>query len=100
MQFKDNASIIFIEQIADGYGGFTNLERVVCEIKVTVAPYSVEVGKICTIPNPNASVKFFTNSVLPFDEDSLFYIDYKGKRYKKVSIIDYGKCSMIIGERI
>lgn len=100
MQFIDNASIIFIEQIEDGIGGYTDIEREECEIKVKVAPYRVEVGQICTIPNPNSSVKFFTNTVLPFDEDAMFYIDYNGKRYKKVSIINYGKCIMIIGERI
>lgn len=100
MQFKDKASIIFLEEVPDGYGGYTDLERIVCEIKVVVAPYRVEVGQICTIPNPNASVKFFTNTELPFDEDMMFYIDYKGKRYRRISIIDYGKCTMIIGERI
>lgn len=100
MQFKDKASIIFIDQVSDGYGGFADLEKEVCEIKVTVAPYRVEVGQLFTIPNPNASVKFFTNSELPFDEDDMFYVDFNGKRYKKVSIIDYGKCTMIIGERI
>lgn len=98
MQFKDKASIIIEQQIEDGYGGFESVEELYGEIKVTTAPFKVEVGEIITIPNPTASVKFFTNSKL--DEDMFFYISYNGKKYRKVLYVDYGKCAMIIGERI
>ena len=33
------------------------------------------------------------------DLDSDFSVLYSGKRYKKVSIADYGKCYMVIMER-
>lgn len=100
MEYKDKASIIVEKQVRDNYGGYSMEEEVLCEIKVIVAPYRVEVGEICVVPNPLASVKFFTNSKLDFDEDTNFFIMYKNKKYKKVSFADYGKCVLIIGERI
>ena len=98
MQFKDDAVITYEEKVRDGYGGYEITETGHFHIKVKAAPYKVEVGEICTIPNPDATVKFFTKDVI--DEDSFFYITYKGKKYKKVSIINYGKCTMIAGERV
>lgn len=98
MQFKDDAVITIEEKVSDGFGGYEITETKLCDIKVKTAPYKVEVGEICTIPNPDATVKFFTKDVI--DEDIFFYITYKGKKYKKVSIINYGKCTMIAGERI
>ena len=98
MQFKDDAVITYEEKVSDGYGGYEITETELKHIKVKAAPYKVEVGEICTIPNPDATVKFFTKDVI--DEDLFFYIIYKGKKYKKVSIINYGKCTMIAGERV
>ena len=69
-------------------------------IRVKIAPYRVANGELVTIPNPIASVKFFTNSKLPVSEDEMFYIKYKDRLYKKVALTDYGKCMLIIGERI
>ena len=98
MQFKDDAVITVEEKVSDGFGGYEITRTELKHIKVKTAPYKVEVGEICTVPNPSATVKFFTKDVI--DEDLFFYITYKGKTYKKVSIIDYGKCVMIAGERI
>jgi hypothetical protein len=98
MQFKDDAVITVEEKVSDGFGGYEITRTELKHIKVKTAPYKVEVGEICTVPNPSATVKFFTKDVI--DEDLFFYITYKGKTYKKVSIIDYGKCIMIAGERI
>ena len=99
MDYRDKADIIVEERTPDGMGGF-NTERVVAgTIKVKVAPYRVANGEMITIPNPIASVKFFTNSKLPVDDEELFFIRYEGKIYKKVALTDYGKCILIIGER-
>ena len=100
MQYKDRAVIYKEEKVADGYGGYTMQEEILCEIKCKVAPYRVEVGQVIEVPNPTASVKFFTKDKLDFDEDTFFYIEYNGKKYKKVLFADYGKCVMIIGERV
>ena len=99
MDYRDKADIIVEERTPDGMGGF-NTERVVAgTIKVKVAPYRVANGEMITIPNPIASVKFFTNSKLPVDDEELFFIRYENKLYKKVALTDYGKCIVIIGER-
>ena len=100
MQYKDRAVIYKEIKVSDGYGGYVLTRQTLCEIKCKVAPYRVEVGQIVEVPNPTASVKFFTKDKLNFDEDIFFYIEYNGKKYKKVLFADYGKCVMIIGERV
>lgn len=99
MRYNDDASIIIEKKVPDGYGGHMSIDKHVCDIKVTAAPYSVAVGEVCGVPNPKATVKFFTDTTT-IDEDSFFFIIYKGKRYKKISITNYGKCALIIGEKI
>ena len=99
MRFNDDASIITERQVPDGFGGHYSIDEHVCDIKVTAAPYSVAVGEVCGVPNPKATVKFFTDTTT-IDEDMYFFIIYKGKRYKKISITNYGKCALIIGEKI
>lgn len=100
MDFRDKVIVIKEEKVADNYGGFVTEMVEAGNIRVKVAPYKVANGELVTIPNPIASVKFFTNSKLPVSEDEIFYIKYKGRLYKKVALTDYGKCALIIGERI
>lgn len=99
MDYREKADIIVEERTPDGMGGFVTERVVAGTIKVKVAPYRVANGEMITIPNPIASVKFFTNSKLPVDDEELFFIRYEGKIYKKVALTDYGKCILIIGER-
>ena len=99
MDFTDKADIIVERRTPDGYGGFETTRRTVGTIKVKTAPYRVANGEMIAIPNPIASVKFFTNSELLVNDDALFFLEYKGKLYKKVALTDYGKCTLIIGER-
>ena len=100
MHYKDKVVIIKEQKTADDYGGFYTEMVEIGNIRVTVAPYRVANGELVTIPNPIAAVKFFTNSKLPVSEDEMFYIKYKDRLYKKVALTDYGKCALIIGERI
>ena len=99
MDYRDKADIIIEERTPDGMGGFVTKRKVAGTIKVKVAPYRVANGEMITIPNPIASVKFFTNNKLPVDDEELFFIRYENKLYKKVALTDYGKCTLIIGER-
>lgn len=99
MDFTDKATIIVEVRMPDGFGGFTTTMRDVGTIKVKTAPYRVANGEMIAIPNPIASVKFFTNSKLSVDNEDLFFLRYNGKLYKKVALTDYGKCTLIIGER-
>ncbi len=99
MRFNDDASIIVEKKVPDGYGGYYSIDEKLGDIKVTVAPYSVAVGEVCQVPNPKATVKFFTDATT-IDENEFFFVIYKGARYKKISITNYGKCALIIGEKI
>ena len=100
MDFRDKVVIIKKEKTADNCGGFVTEMVEIGNIRVKIAPYRVANGELVAIPNPIASVKFFTNSKLPVSEDEMFYIKYKDRLYKKVALTDYGKCALIIGERI
>ena len=100
MDYKDRVVVIKEQKTADNYGGFVTEMVEAGNIRVKVAPYKVANGELVTIPNPIASVKFFTNSKLPVNEDEMFYIKYKDRLHKKVALTDYGKCTLIIGERI
>lgn len=100
MEFKETATLYIEKNVKDQYGGYTKTQEKLCDIKVVTAPYRVEIGARYEVPNPFSSIKFFTNSKLNFDEDTFFYIVYKGKKYKKVTIANYGKVIMIVGERV
>ncbi len=99
MNYNDSIQILVEEKEADGYGGFTTTEKELVVLKCKVAPYRVQTGDIYKVPNPTASVKFFTSN-LPFDEDMTFFIIHNGRRYRKLAVANYGKAAMIIGERI
>ena len=99
MDYKDRVVVIKEQKIADNYGGFVTEMVEVGNIRVKIAPYKVANGELVTIPNPIASVKFFTNNKLPVDNEELFFLKHNGKLYKKVALTDYGKCTLIIGER-
>ena len=99
MNYNDNIQIFIEEKIADGYGGFIVSEKELIALKCKVAPYRVQSGDVYKVPNPTASVKFFIQE-LPFNEDIVFVVLYKGKRYRKLAVADYGKVAMIIAERI
>ena len=100
MDYKDRVVIIKEQKTADNYGGFVTEMVEVGNIRVKIAPYRVANGELVTIPNPIASVKFFTNSKLPVSKDEMFYIKYKDRRQKRVALTGYGKCALVIGERI
>ena len=100
MDYKDKVVIIKEQKTTDNYGGLVTEMVEIGNIRVKVAPYKVANGELVTIPNPIASVKFFTNSKLHVSENEMFYIIYKDILYKKVALTDYGKCMLIIGERI
>ena len=99
MDYRDKAEIIIENRVPDGVGGFTTTRDSAGIIKVKIAPYRVANGEMITIPNPIDSVKFFTNNMLPVDNEELFFLKHNGKLYKKVALTDYGKCTLIIGER-
>ena len=74
MDYKDKVVIIKEQKTADDYGGFVTEMVEIGNIRVKIAPYRVANGELVAIPNPIASVKFFTNSKLPVSEGEIFYI--------------------------
>ena len=99
MDYRDKAAIIVETRVPDGAGGFVTTRNSAGIIKVKIAPYRVANGEMITIPNPIASVKFFTNNKLPVDNEELFFLKHNGKFCKKVALTDDGRCTLIIGER-
>ena len=102
MVFKDKVSIITESKVSDGMGGYTVDKDTVCTIKCKVAPYNVTEHDVLHIAKPWSSVNFYTKDDIIEtigDEDAEFFLEYNGKTYKKVLIIDYGKCIKIVGER-
>ncbi len=99
MNYSDTIQILVEKRVADGYGGFEVTETTVATLKCRVAPYRVQSGDVYKVPNPTASVKIFVPG-LPFDEDTVFIVVYKGKRHRKLAVSNLGKVSMIIAERI
>ena len=93
MDYKDKVIIIKEEKTADNCGGFVTEMVEIGNIRVKIAPYRVANGELVAIPNPIASVKFFTNSKLPVSEDETFYIKYKDRLYKKVALTEIGRAS-------
>lgn len=99
MDYNQIADVVIEEREMDNVGGFFTTRKNVGTIKVKTAPYRIANGELIAIPNPIASVKFFTNSKLPVNDEEVFFLRYNGKLYKKVALTNYGKCALIIGER-
>ena len=99
MIYKDKVKIIVKEKTSDGMGGYTEKDKIVDTILCKVAPYKVIERDVLKALNPWTSVNFYTQDNIPFNEDDEFFLEYNNKNYRKVAIIDYGKCIKIIGER-
>lgn len=99
MIYDEEVKIITKEKISDGMGGFTEKNREVGTIYCIVAPFNISERNVLNALNPWTSIKFYTEDEIPLDEDAEFYLEYKNKVYRKVSIIDYDKCIKIVGER-
>ena len=99
MDYREKATILVTEKISDNMGGYKETEIELKTIKGKVAPYTVK-----SIDSKGREIsyslnKLFTKEKILDDLDSDFSVLYSGKRYKKVSIADYGKCYMVVMER-
>lgn len=99
MDYREKATILVTEKISDNMGGYKETEIELKTIKCKVAPYTVK-----SIDSKGREIsyslnKLFTKEKILDDLDSDFSVLYSGKRYKKVSTADYGKCYMVIMER-
>ena len=99
MIYEDKVKIITKQRKEDGMGGYTEKDKVVCTIHCKVAPYNVIDRDVLKALNPWTSINFYTEDNIPLDEDDEFFLQYNGKYYRKVGIVDYGKCIKVVGER-
>lgn len=99
MIYKDKVKIIIKKKTSDGMGGYKEKDQVVDTILCKVAPYKVIERDVLKALNPWTSVNFYTQAHIDFDEDDMFFLEYNGKLYRRVAIINYGKCIKIVGER-
>lgn len=99
MIYQDKVKIIVKERKPDDMGGYTEMNTVLCTINCKVTPYNVIDRDVLKALNPWTSINLYTQDTLPLDEDEEFFIEYNNKLYRKVGIIDYGKCIKIVGER-
>lgn len=99
MVYGDEVKILVERKVYDDMGGYTTKLETESTIMCKVAPYSISEKVVLNVPNPWSSVKFFTQDDVGLEEDAQFFLEHNNKIYKRVLIIDYGKCTMIIGER-
>lgn len=99
MIYENKVEIITKQRIEDGMGGYTEHDKVVCTINCKVAPYNVSERDVLKALNPWTSINFYTEDTIPLKEDDEFFLQYNNKVYRKVGIIDYGKCIKITGDR-
>lgn len=99
MIYQDKVEIIIKGRKPDDMGGYTETNIVLCTINCKVTPYNVIDRDVLKALNPWTSINLYTQDTLPLEEDEEFFIKYNNKLYRKVGIIDYGKCIKIVGER-
>lgn len=105
MIYEDKVDVIIKQRVSDGMGGYTEENVHACTIYCKVAPYKVSERDVANALNPWSSISFYTEDTItntdgePLDEDDEFFLEYKGKMYRKTATVDYSKCIKIVGER-
>lgn len=101
MDYRENATIITVSEKSDDMGGIEKKEKVVATIKCKVAPYTVRTVDSAGLPTTYSRNKLFTKDK-KFLKDiySDYFIEYDNVKYKKISVMDAGKCLIIEMERI
>lgn len=101
MDYRERATIITVSEENDGIGGLKTAEQEVATIKCKVAPYTVKVIDSAGLPQTYSRNKLFTKDRKFLDNIySDYFIKYKNVKYKKISVMDVGKCLIIEMERI
>ena len=107
MHYNETAKIITVSEVEDGMGGYTEVRDEVATIKCKVAPYTVRDVESAGLPSVHSKNKLFTQ-----DKDfasktdkiddiySDYLIEYKDVMYRRLSVMDAGKCLIIEIERV
>lgn len=101
MDYRERATIITVSEKNDGMGGLEIKEKEIATIKCKVAPYTVKTIDSAGLPLTYSRNKLFTKD-RKFINDiySDYFIKYKNVKYKKISVMDVGKCLIIEMERV
>ena len=101
MNYNESAKIYTVVEIDDGMGGRIIKRKFEAEIKCKVAPYTVRDVVSAGIPSVHSKNKLFTQNK-DFIEDiySDYLIVHNGVTYRRLTVMDAGKCLIIEIERV
>lgn len=101
MHYNELAEIYTVSEVDDGMGGYTEERVLVATIKCKVAPYTVRDVSSAGIPSVHSKNKLFTqNKDFIDDIYSDYLIVHKGVTYRRLTVMDAGKCLIIEIERV
>lgn len=101
MHYNELADIYTVSEVNDGMGGYTEERTLVATIKCKVAPYTVRDVSSAGIPSVHSKNKLFTQSKDFIDDIySDYLIVHKGVTYRRLTVMDAGKCLIIEIERV
>lgn len=101
MNYNEYANIYTVSEVNDGMGGYKEERILVATIRCKVAPYTVRDVSSAGYPSTHSKNQLFTqNKTFVDDIYSEYLVEYKGAIYRKLSVMDAGKCLIIELERI
>lgn len=101
MHYNELAEIYTVSEVDDGMGGITEERVLVATIKCKIAPYTVRDVVSAGIPSVHSKNKLFTqNKDFIDDIYSDYLIVHKGVTYRRLTVMDAGKCLIIEIERV
>ena len=101
MHYNELAEIYTVSEVSDGMGGYAEERTLVATIKCKVAPYTVRDVSSAGIPSVHSKNKLFTqNKDFIDDIYSDYLIVHKGITYRRLTVMDAGKCLIIEIERV
>lgn len=101
MHYNELAEIYTVSEVDDGMGGYTEERTLVATIKCKIAPYTVRDVVSAGIPSVHSKNKLFTQDKNFIDDIySDYLIIHKGVTYRRLTVMDAGKCLIIEIERV
>lgn len=101
MHYNETAKIYTVVEIDDDMGGRDVKKKFEAEIRCKVAPYTVRDVESAGKPSVHSKNKLFTqNKTFVDDIYSEYLIVYNGVIYRRLSVMDAGKCLIIEIERV
>ena len=101
MHYNESAEIYTVVEQPDDMGGYEEIREYVTTIKCKVSTYTVRDVVSAGIPSVHSKNKLFTQNK-DFIEDiySDYLIVHYGVTYRRLTVMDAGKCLLIEIERV